>query len=78
MASMTESQAPTERHDPHAGESMVGPHGDSMDHGDTHGHDDHAHAGMGLGPINTTAWALGLLGIVLGFVVAIAFLAAAR
>ncbi len=71
----------TERHDPqvdpHAGESMVGPHGDALDHGDTHGHDDHAHAGMELGPIDVTAWGMGLLGILLGLVVAAAFLVAA-
>ena len=70
----------TERHDPHAdphaGESMVGPHGDSMDHGDAHGHDDHAHASTDLGPIDRTAWAMGALGIMLGLVVAAAFLAA--
>jgi hypothetical protein len=71
MASMTQSQ------DPHAGESMVGPHGDSMDHGDTHGHDDHAHAATELGPIDVTAWSMSLLGILLGLVVAAAFLAAA-
>jgi hypothetical protein len=71
MASMTE------RHDPHAGESMVGPHGDTMDHGDTHGHDDHAHSGMDLGPVDVMTWGMGLLGILLGLVVAVAFLAGA-
>ena len=49
MASMVERLEP--KADPHAGESMVGPHGDAMDHGDTHGHDDHAHPAMDLGPI---------------------------
>ena len=39
-------------HDPHAGESMVGPHGAADDHGDAHGHDDHAHGGEALGPID--------------------------
>jgi hypothetical protein len=71
MASMLE------RIDQHAGESTVGPHGDSMDHGDTHGHDDHAHAETELGPVDVTAWGVGLLGILLGLVVAAAFLAAA-
>jgi hypothetical protein len=70
------SMAETERPDPHAGESMVGPHGTTGDHGDTHGHDDHAHAGMELGPIDRLAWAMGGLGIMLGFVIAAALLAA--
>ena len=66
-----------ERQDPHAGESMVGPHGAADDHGDTHGHDDHAeHGGSELGPIDRLAWAMGGLGIFLGLVVAAAFVAA--
>jgi hypothetical protein len=72
MASMAETGA----HDPHAGESMVGPHGAADDHGESHGHDDHAHGGMELGPIDRLAWAMGGLGILLGFVIAAAFLAA--
>lgn len=64
----------TERHDAHAGESMVGPHGAADDHGDDHGHDDHAtHGGEALGPINVPAWGALLLGIALGLVVLIAF-----
>jgi hypothetical protein len=73
MASMAERQ------DPHAGESMVGPHGAADDHGADHGHDDHAdhaHEGPELGPIDRLAWAMGGLGIFLGLVVAAAFLAA--
>ena len=66
-----------ERPDPHAGESMVGPHGTADDHGDTHGHDDHAHGGMELGPIDAMAWGFGALGILLGLVIAVAFQAAA-
>ena len=63
--------------DPHAGESMVGPHGAPDDHGADHGHDDHAeHAGAVPGPIDRTAWAMGALGIFLGLVIAAAFLAA--
>jgi len=65
-----------ERQDPHAGESMVGPHGAADDHGDTHGHDDHAHGGTGLGPIDVMAWGMGALGILLGLVIAVAFIAA--
>ena len=64
-------------HDPHAGESMVGPHGAADDHGADHGHDDHAeHGGSELGPIDRTAWAMGALGILLGLLIAAAFLAA--
>ena len=66
-------------HDPHAGESMVGPHGQPDDHGEAHGHDDHAdhsHEGPELGPIDRLAWAMGALGIFLGLVVAAAFFAA--
>jgi hypothetical protein len=70
MASMAEKQ------DPHADESTVGPHGTADDHGEEHGHDDHAHGGMELGPIDTLAWAMGGLGILLGLVVAAAFVAA--
>jgi hypothetical protein len=72
---MAATDAP-QGHDPHAGESMVGPHGAADDHGDTHGHDDHAHEGMALGPVDRLAWAMGALGIFLGLVVAAAFVAA--
>jgi hypothetical protein len=75
MASMAETHG-VAREDLHADESRVGPHGTTDDHGDTHGHDDHAHPGMELGPIDRLAWATGLLGILLGFVIAAALLAA--
>ena len=69
--------AETAPHDPHAGEAMVGPHGGTDDHGADHGHDDHAeHGEAALGPIDRTAWAMGGLGILLGLVIAAAFLAA--
>ncbi|HET7180854.1 MAG TPA: hypothetical protein VFI15_01325 [Candidatus Limnocylindrales bacterium] len=70
--------ASTETHgsDPHAGESMVGPHGSSADHGEDHGHDDHAHGGDALGPINVAAWGAAALGIVLGLIVVLAFVQA--
>ena len=71
---MAETEA---AHDPHAGESMVGPHGAADDHGADHGHDDHAeHGAAELGPIDRTAWAMGALGILLGLLIAAAFLAA--
>jgi hypothetical protein len=66
----------SERPDPHAGESMVGPHGRPEDHGEDDGHDDHAHAGMELGPVDRVAWAMGALGILIGLLIAAAFLAA--
>jgi hypothetical protein len=66
----------SERDDPHGGESMVGPHGAADDHGADHGHDDHAHGGDALGPLDRMAWGMAALGILLGLVVAIAFLLA--
>ena len=65
-----------ERHDPHAGESMVGPHGSPDDHGDMDGHDDHAHAAAALGPVDVRAWGALLLGIALGLVALLAFVQA--
>lgn len=46
---------------------------DGVDHGDDHGHDDHAHAEEPLGPIDVAAWGAGVLGIALGLVVAVCF-----
>jgi hypothetical protein len=66
-----------ERHDQHAGEASVGPHGAPDDHGDTHGHDDHAHDTETLGPVNVLAWAAAIGGIALGLVVMLAFAQAA-
>ena len=66
-----------QKQDPHAGEATVGPHGAADDHGDTHGHDDHAHDGDALGPVDVRAWAAALGGIVLGLVVMLAFVQAA-
>ena len=48
--------------DPHAGESMVGPHGAAHDHGADHGHDDHAHDGDVLGPFDVKTWSMAVLG----------------
>ncbi len=67
-----------DKHDAHAGESMVGPHGVASDHGEDHGHDDHAHGGGdALGPIDLPMWGAAILGIVLGLVVLFAFVQAA-
>jgi hypothetical protein len=44
------------------------------DHGEDHGHDDHAHGGDDfLGPIDVVAWGAGVFGIVLGLAVGLAF-----
>jgi hypothetical protein len=59
----------TDRHD---SDASTGPHGSMDDHGESHGHDDHGHASAALGPLDVTAWAAGLGGILLGFVVAFA------
>jgi hypothetical protein len=72
----------SERHDPHAGESMAGPHGSAEDHGDAHGPDDHAHGGEAhggeaLGPVDVPMWGAAALGIALGLVVMLAFVQAA-
>lgn len=66
---MTASSRPN----PHADDSMVGPHGSMDDHGETHGRDDHAHpGGTILGPIDIRAWGAGLFGLLLGLAVAVA------
>jgi hypothetical protein len=59
----------------HASDAMTGPHGSMDDHGESHGHDDHAHSGSEssvLGPVDVQAWGAGLIGIVLGLLVALA------
>ena len=65
-----------ERTDPHAGESMVGPHGAADDHGDSGGHDDHAHGGASLGPLDAMAWGAAAVGVILGLVVVLALVQA--
>ena len=62
--------------DPHAGESMVGPHGTADGHGADHGHDDHGNGSEALGPIDRMAWGMAALGILLGLVVVVAFMQA--
>jgi hypothetical protein len=61
----------------HAGDApMAGePHG-LEDHGSTHGHDDHGHDEAALGPVDWPAWGAGVLGVVLGLLVAWAFVLA--
>lgn len=51
-------------------------HHATTDHGDDHEHDDHAHGAERLGPIDRTAWGAGVLGILLGLAVTLAFVIA--
>ncbi len=51
-------------------------HHETRDHGDDHGHDDHAHAELPLGPLDVPAWGAGLIGVALGLAVALAFMLA--
>jgi hypothetical protein len=70
MASMAEPP------DPHAGEGIVGPRGSTDDDGRDHGHDDHAHAGTALGPIDVPRWAAAAVGVLLGLLVVLALIQA--
>ena len=46
------------------------------DHGDGDGHDDHADDEAPLGPIDVPAWGAGIIGVLLGMAVALAFMLA--
>jgi len=61
----------------HADHHMVGPHESADDHGEDHGHDDHAHgSGDTLGPIDVTRWGAAILGVGLGLIVFVSLLQA--
>lgn len=66
--------------DPHAAD--VPGHADAVahkatdDHGDDHGHDDHAQGEEPLGPIDVHAWGAAILGVALGAVTAACFVVA--
>ncbi len=67
--------------DPHAADSPDHPvsasvHHDLADHGDDGEHDDHADGEEPLGPIDVAAWGAGLLGLVIGVVIAACFVLA--
>ncbi|MGH2475568.1 MAG: hypothetical protein ACRDIL_09915 [Candidatus Limnocylindrales bacterium] len=65
------------RHDTDApGHAGAVAHHATDDHGDEHGHDDHAHGSDPLGPIDVYAWAAGILGVALGVAVTVAFVLA--
>jgi ABC-type nickel/cobalt efflux system permease component RcnA len=61
-------------HDPrelhHPGDIPDEPHG-AADHGEDHGHDDHAHAAEELGPVDTRLWGAFVFGVVLGLIPAV-------
>jgi ABC-type Zn2+ transport system substrate-binding protein/surface adhesin len=56
--------------------AVEGVHGSTADHGDEHGHDDHAHAGMALGPIDWRMWLVGVVGVGVAIVVTAGFVVA--
>ncbi len=60
--------------DVHASDAPMSgdPHG-LGDHGEDHGHDDHAHAEDELGPIDWPAYGAGALGVLIGIVITWAF-----
>jgi hypothetical protein len=66
--------------DPHqddaSGHGGAVAHHATDDHGDEHGHDDHAHGEEPLGPVDVPAWGAGLVGVALGLAVAVAFMLA--
>ncbi len=67
----------TPRHDTDVpGHAGAVPHHATDDHGDDHGHNDHAHDGQAMGSIDPRAWGAGVLGILLGLLVAAAFVMA--
>ena len=51
-------------------------HHTTDDHGEDHGHDDHAHEEEPLGPIDVRAWGAGILGMVLGLAMTACFVLA--
>lgn len=62
--------------DAHAGEDMVGPHDTADDHGGDHGHDDHGHEAMALGPVDVQAWGAAAVGVAFGLLVVLALIQA--
>ena len=52
----------------HPGDLAGEPHGPG-DHGETDGHDDHAHGAEALGPVDVQAWGALVLGVAAGLLV---------
>ena len=55
---------------------VAGPHGSTDDHGGDHGHDDHGHAAMALGPIDWRMWTVGAVGTLVALVMTVGFVVA--
>ncbi len=65
---MSDTHASTAQ-DPHA----------AAGHGDSHGgHDEHGHAADTIGPIDTTMWGVGILGVAVAVVVIACFVLATK
>jgi hypothetical protein len=56
--------------------AVEGAHGSAEDHGEDHGHDDHAHAGGTLGPIDWPMWGIGVLGVIVALIITAGLVAA--
>lgn len=69
---MTTHDSDVPGHDGESGHPATG------DQGADHGHDDHAAGEVALGPIDWFAWGAGLLGVILGAVVTLAFVLATQ
>ena len=74
---MTEAQDEHPIRDEHGTSHAVeGSHGSATDHGGDHGHDDHAHTGEALGPIDWPMWGVGVLGVIVALIVTAGLVAA--
>jgi hypothetical protein len=64
----------TDPHDSDApGHAGAVAHHSLDDHGEDHGHDDHAQAEETLGPIDVAAWGAGAIGVLIGIAIALCF-----
>jgi hypothetical protein len=77
---LAEDTTETMSTNPHDGDAPGHPgavdHHATDDHGDGHGHDDHAHAEEALGPVDTAAWGAGIVGVAVGILIAVCFVLA--
>ena len=49
-------------------------HGAATGHAEgAHGHDDHMHAGMVLGPVDLRMWAVGIVGVIVALIITAGF-----
>jgi ABC-type Zn2+ transport system substrate-binding protein/surface adhesin len=76
-AEVSDRTMTTEPHDEDApGHAGAVAHHVLHDHGDDHGHDDHAHGEEPLGPIDVAAWSAGVVGVLIGVAIAACFVLA--